>query len=130
MIMNDQDGNRLTSADFLKCIPKEKKLKNVSLNVYEGPNENYSKEEANHVCDALLALPCSELKIGVGGKYFLLLPSLLTKKSFVDRIFRIPDCLQKQSSRKLASTKLFFLAFEFKSLTLRRVPNQQTNWHF
>ena|SRR3990167_6337779 len=73
---NQHRTGSFVKADFLRCLPKEKTFKRLSLNLYCFNDDTstsgltYTQEEADRTCDALLALSFSSLYIGVCGDEF------------------------------------------------------------
>ena len=72
-----KEGENFVKANFLSCLPKEKTFKQLSLNYCEqddnamnGRRQMYTQEEADRMCDALLALSINLLYIGVLKEHF------------------------------------------------------------
>ena len=115
---NQHRTGSFVKADFLRCLPKEKTFKRLSLNLYCFNDDTstsgltYTQEEADRTCDALLALSFTSLYIGVcGGRFSVILCMYWPGNSFVEMSSHTKDCLLSRSSKKFTFAEFFYFCW-------------------
>ena len=98
-----KDGENFVTADFVRCLPKEKTFKKLSLNLncFDNALET-SQEEADRVCDELLTLSCGHLHIGVCGAFSHNFVHILTWEQFCGEVFPYERLLAQSNFKEMS----------------------------